>query len=81
MTIAQNTTDSPRTNKLRAEDLRYFDPDFESEHNESIVSSRRHVYYRDMFVWIDHIKNLIKNHSEAEVRSMIIQALRGGVLI
>ena len=44
------STDISRTEKLRAEDLEYFDSDFESEHNEVIVSSERHVYYRDMFV-------------------------------
>ena len=69
----------PRT-KLRAEDLGYFDPYYESEHNEAIVSVGRHVYYRDMFVWIDHIKDLAKTHSAAEVRPMITQALRGGAL-
>ena len=70
-----------RTGKLRAEDLGYFDPDYESERNESIVSSGRHVYYRDMFVWIDHLKDLAKNHSEEELRPLITQAFRGGALI
>ena len=46
--IAQD--DSFRIGKLRAENLEYFDPEFESEHNEFIISSERHVYYRDMFV-------------------------------
>ena len=73
--------DPPRSGKLRAEDLGYFDPDYESENNESIVSVGRHIYYRDMFVWIDHLKDLVKNHSEEEVRPMITQALRGGALI
>ena len=69
------------SSKLRAEDLGYFDPDYESERNEAIVSVGRHIYYRDMFVWIDHLKDLAKNHSEEEVRPMITQALRGGALI
>ena len=33
-----------------------------------------------MFVWIDHIKDLVKTHTVAEVRPMITQALRGGAL-
>ena len=73
--------DAPRSTKLRAEDLGFFDPDYESEHNESIVSSGRHVYYRDMFVWIDHLKDLVKNHGDTAVRPMITQAFRGGALI
>ena len=78
---AQDVADSPRIEKLRAENLEYFDPEFESEHNETIVSSERHVYYRDMFVWIDHLKDLCKTHEEDEVRFKIIQAFRGGALI
>ena len=39
-----------RAVKLRVEDLGYFDPDYESEKNESIVSAGRHVYYRDIFL-------------------------------
>ena len=62
---------SRSTDKLRAENLEYFDSNYESERNESIVSSGRHVYYRNMFVWIDHFKNLTKNHSEKELRSLI----------
>lgn len=34
-----------------------------------------------MFVWIDYLKDLVKNHTEDEVRSMITQAFRGGALI
>ena len=58
--------------KLRVEDLGYFDLYYESETNEAIVSVGRHVYYRDMFIWIDYIKDLVKTYSEAEVRPMII---------
>ena len=39
-----------RAGKLGVEDLGYFDPDYESEKNESIVSPGRHVYYRDIFL-------------------------------
>ncbi|KAM0800543.1 hypothetical protein BDR22DRAFT_972808 [Usnea florida] len=57
--------------KLRVEGLGFFDPGFESEHNESIVNSGRHIYYRDMFTWIDHLKDLVKEHGEATVRPLI----------
>ena len=42
--------DATRSQKLRAEDLGYFDPNDESEHNDSIVSSGRDFYYWDIFV-------------------------------
>ena len=73
-------TDTPR-GKLRAEDLGYFDPDYESESNKAIVSAGRHVYYRDMFMWIDHLKDLVKTHGKGEVRLLITQAFRSGALI
>ena len=61
-----------RSGKLRAEDLGYFDPDYESERNESIVNAGRHIYYRDMYVWIDHIKDLVKTYGDNKVRLLII---------
>ena len=75
----QQPAPDPR-GKLRVEDLGYFDPYHESDNNEAIVSVGRHVYYRDMFVWVDHLKDLVKTHDEATVRSMVAQALRGGAL-
>ena len=36
--------------KLRAKDLKYFNPDYESENNKSIISVSRYIYYRDIFV-------------------------------
>ena len=36
--------------KLRADDLGYFDPDFESDYNNSIISLGRYIYYRDIFI-------------------------------
>ena len=80
---AQNTIEDSvvRTDKLRVEDLEYFDSDYKSERNKFIVSFDRHVYYRDMFVWINHLKNLVKNHNEKELRSLITQTFREGALI
>ena len=49
-TSSAEPTNAPRTEKLRAEDLEYFDSNFESEHNKVIISSERHIYYRDMFI-------------------------------
>ena len=70
-----------KSEKLRAEDLDYFDFDYENEHNEFIISVGRYIYYRDIFVWIDHFKDLVKNHSEEELRSIITQIFRDSALI
>ena len=39
-----------RPRKLRAKNLKYFDLNYESEYNKSIISSGRYVYYRDIFI-------------------------------
>ena len=63
--------DPPRPGKLRVEDLKFFNPDFKSEHNEAIISSGRHIYYRNMFIWIDHLKDLAKIYGDTDVRPII----------
>lgn len=47
---ADQATDTPRSGKLRAEDLGYFNLDYESENNKPIISAERYIYYRNIFV-------------------------------
>ena len=44
------TSNLLRYEKLRIEDLGYFDLDYKSEYNEFIVSFKRYIYYRDIFI-------------------------------
>ena len=61
-----------RFDKLKIENLNYFDLDYKNESNDFIVNSNRHIYYRDIFVWIDYLKDLIRNYNKKKLRSMII---------
>ena len=63
--------DPQRGSRLRVEDLGFFDPSYESEANEPIVNVGRHVYYRNIFVWVDHLKELAKDHGDQKVRSLL----------
>ena len=40
----KNTKEISRI-KLKAKNLRYFDLDFKSEHNNFIINSKRYIYY------------------------------------
>ena len=61
-----------RHKKLKAENLSYFDFNYESERNKFIVNFERYIYYRDIFILIDYFKDLIKIYNKSEIRFMII---------
>ena len=43
-----------------AENINYFDFDYENAKNASIVIVDKHVFYKNIYVFIDRLKNLIK---------------------
>ena len=60
----------------------YFDSRRENEKNTKIiVNVDRHVYYKDVFVFIDKLKNLEKKSSDHRVREFIVECLREDVII
>ncbi len=63
-----------------AEDVGYFDPGYEdsSNTNASIVNAGRHVFYRDVYVFVDRIKDLAKGSTgEQKVKELIPGCLNG----
>ena len=42
------------------DDIEYFDSIYENDKNNSIVNVDRHIYYRDVFTFVDKLKNLKK---------------------
>ena len=66
-----------------AENVSYFDFDYEDsfDTNQLIVSSRRHNFYRDVFIFIDHLKNLKKTFSDSRVKKLIATCLKEDALI
>ena len=48
--IISKSSDLSRQKKLRAENLNYFDFNYENKRNKLIVNVERYIYYRDMFV-------------------------------
>ena len=43
------------------DDIEYFDFIYENEKNNSIVNVSRYIYYRDIFIFVDKLKNLKKS--------------------
>ena len=58
--------------KLYIEDLSYFNSNYKSKKNKSIINIDRYIYYRDIFIQINYLKDLIKTYSKKEVRSILI---------
>ena len=62
-------------------DIEYFDSTYENEKNNSIVNVDRYIYYRDVFIFVDRLKNLKKNFVDARVRELVVFCLRNETLI
>ena len=63
------------------EDIEYFDFIFENDKNDVIVNFDRHVYYRNVFVFVDKLKNLKKDSSNNRIREFMISCLRDDVFV
>ena len=65
-----------------AENVDYFDSDYEDsfDTNQFIVNSKRHNFYRDVFIFIDHLKNLKKTFSDSRMKKLISICLKRDAL-
>ena len=64
------------------ENIDYFDSRRENEKNTKIiVNVDRHVYYKNVFVFIDRLKNFEKKSFDHRVREFIVECLREDVII
>ena len=78
---------SAKPASFRAEDVGFFDPGFqaEPEHGNTtpgpVVNAGKHVYYLDVFVFVDRLKELARKQGAAKVIDLIPSCLRGTALI
>ncbi|CAF9941916.1 MAG: hypothetical protein HETSPECPRED_004382, partial [Heterodermia speciosa] len=82
---------TPFVKQLRAEDVGYFDSDYKSEEESHIASKKRvynsimsvgkHVYYIEIYSFVDKLKDLIISHNETVVRQIITACFRGQTLM
>ena len=64
------------------ENVDYFDFNYENsiDIDQSIVTSNRHNFYRNVFIFIDHLKNLKKIVFENKVKNLIIICFKNEAL-
>ena len=80
-TRRDNENDDSQNWKL--DDIEYFDSEYEGSANtsSSIVNVDKHVFYRDVYAFVDRLKNMASLRDEQKLRTMISQCLREFVLI
>ena len=68
---------------LRAEEVGYFDPEYQSEQGMqgSVVNAGKHVFYKDVYFFTDRLKDLAVQHGETDVKSVMTACLRGSALM
>ena len=56
------------------ENVDYFDSNYENsiDIDQSIVSFEKHNFYRDVYIFIDHLKDLNKITSDSRVKKLVI---------
>ena len=67
-------------NGWRIEDLGYFNPDLPDPADTPVKTISSHAYYRDVYVFVEHLKDLQAINGEELVRSNIHASLRGTAL-
>ena len=61
--------------------VNFFDLKYKDVNNVFIINADRHVFYRNVYAFIDHSKNVVFLRDENKLRIMIFQCLRKSVLI
>ena len=75
----------PVTNasQLRAEEVGYFDPEYQQEHgsNGPVVNAGKHVFYKDIYVFTNRLKDLAVQRGERDTKAVIASCFRGSALM
>ena len=68
----------------RAEDIGYFDPDYEdsnSNYSNAMVSTGKHTFYKDVYTFVDRLRDMAKLRGPDKVRTVLPECLRGTALV
>ena len=68
---------------MRAEEVGYFDPEHQQEQgNGPVVNTGKHVFYRDVYIFVDRLKDLaVTRPNPNDVKRVITACLRGSALM
>ena len=65
----------------KSDEIEFFDLEYENSNNSFIVNVDRHVFYKDVYAFIDRLKNLALLREKNKLRVIISQCLRDFALI
>ena len=69
-------------NNLRVENVDYFDFDYEiNESNVFVINVERHIFYIDVYIFVDKLKKLIARRDNDKMQKVIIICLKNTTLI
>ena len=69
-------------NNLKIENVDYFDFDYEfNESNVSVVNAERHVFYIDVYIFVDRLKKLTARRDNDKMQKIIIVCLKDTTFI
>lgn len=63
---------------LRAEEVGYFDPEYQDAATGPVVNAGKYIYYRDVFIFVDRLKDLA---ARQDVKHVISSCFRGTALM
>ena len=65
-----------------SKNIEYFDSKYEDsfERNFIIVIFDRHIFYRDVFIFIDRLKNLKKNFFDSKIKKYVAECMKNDIL-
>ncbi len=73
--------DVPVKTVLRAKDVGFFDPEYQDGTTGHVTSAGKYVIYRDVYIFVEMLKNLAYTHAENTVISIIPECFRGAALM
>ena len=61
-----------------AENIDYFDSEYSNSSNKNsfIMNSDRYIYYRDVYVFIDRLKNLKQNFFDSRIKEYVFACMK-----
>ena len=67
--------------KLKIENVSFFDPVQEKESKPfiTIVHSDKHVFYKDVYVFVERLQNMTKQYDEKIIENLVTECLRDDV--
>ena len=69
-------------NSLKIEDVDYFDSNYEiNESNVFVINAERHVFYIDIYIFVDKLKKLIARRDNDKMQKIITVCLKDTAFI